>query len=311
MSREEASPNPRGTGSQIISVKPVTLAAPERGVDLEARVSAPIDGDRLPVIVFSHGNGWSMDGYGPLADHWAGQGFVVIQPTHLDSRRLSLPHDDPRFPSIWRFRVEDLRRCLDDLDALAAAVPGLAARIDRDRVAVAGHSWGATTASSLLGARVIGADGEPGETMADERVKAGVLLALAGHGGEDLSEFAAQHLPFMNPDFSAMVPPALIVAGDKDQSMLTSRGPDWWTDGYRQSPAPKSLLTLFGAEHSLGGIPGIEARETTDESAERVELLRLLSTAYLRSALGLGDEDWQEAKAELEREGSLGAVESR
>lgn len=293
--------------SQILSVKPVVLPAPDRGLDLEVRVSAPVDGDGLPVIVFSHGNGWSMDGYGPLADHWAAQGFVVIQPTHLDSRKLGLSHDDPRFPSIWRFRVDDMKRSIDELDVLEAAVPGLAGRVDRERIAVAGHSWGATTAGSLLGARVVGED----EDMADPRVKAGVLLAVAGNGGEDLTPFAAEHLPFMDPDFAAMVPPALIVAGDHDQSMLTTRGPDWWIDGYRLSPGPKSLLTLFGAEHSLGGIVGIEARETTDESRERVELIQRLSTAYLRDALGLGGEDLAEEQAALERDETQGRLESK
>ena len=37
---------------------------------------------------------------------------------------------------------------------------------------------------------------------------------------------------------------ALIVAGDHDQSMLSVRGPDWFTDGYRLSPGPADLLTL-------------------------------------------------------------------
>jgi len=39
----------------IISVRPVTLAAPNRGHDLQVRVSAPTTGHDLPVVVFSHG----------------------------------------------------------------------------------------------------------------------------------------------------------------------------------------------------------------------------------------------------------------
>jgi hypothetical protein len=48
--------------------------------------------------------------------------------------------------------------------------------------------------------------------------------------------------------------PALIVAGDQDQPPLSVRGPDWWTDACRLSLGEKSLLTLSGAEHSLGGV---------------------------------------------------------
>ena len=51
-------------------------------------------------------------------------------------------------------------------------------------------------------------------------------------------------------------------------------------------------LTLFGAEHSLGGIHAYEAADTTDESPERVDLLRRASAAFLRKALGFGDDDW-------------------
>ena len=72
-------------------------------------------GNALPVIIFSHGNGQSLHAYGPLADHWAAYGFVVIQPTHLDSRTLGLAPDDPRRPHLWRFREEDLAAVLDGL----------------------------------------------------------------------------------------------------------------------------------------------------------------------------------------------------
>ena len=296
----------------IVSVKPLVLPAPDRGLDLAVRVSAPVRGDGLPVVVFSHGNGWSLDGYGPLTDYWAAHGFVVVQPTHLDSRTLGLPHDDPRTPLIWRHRVTDLERVIDGLETLVGAVPGLAGRVDTGLVAVAGHSWGAQTASMLLGARVLGADGRPGEDLSDPRVAAGVLLAVPGRGGADLTPFAAEHLPFMNPDFSAMDRPALIVAGDADQSALTVRGPDWWVDPYLLSPAPKSLLTLFGAEHSFGGIVGHEVRETTDEDPARVALIQTLSTAYLRHALGGDGAGWVAAQDALGRRADPeGRIESK
>ncbi|WP_067473606.1 alpha/beta hydrolase family protein [Actinomadura hibisca] len=300
------------TTSPVVSVKPVVLPAPGRGEDLQVRVSAPTTGHDLPIVVFSHGFGWSMDGYAPLADYWAAHGFVVLQPTHLDSRTLGLPADDPRTPLIWRIRVEDLKRVIDGLDLLEAAVPGLAGRLDRSRIAVAGHSWGAQTASMLLGARVLDAEGVPGEDMSDPRVTAGVLLALTGRGGDDLSPFAAEHFPFMNPSFDGMTAPALVVAGDKDDSPLSVRGPDWFTDPYFLSPGDKSLLTLFGAEHALGGIPGHNVAETTDESPERVALLQQLTWAYLRSALHPEDPAWHEARATLEKDPHpLGQIQSK
>ncbi|TDD83434.1 chlorophyllase [Actinomadura darangshiensis] len=298
--------------ASVISLHPLVLPVPGRGEDLKVRVSAPATGGHLPVIVFSHGFGESLDGYAPLADYWAAQGFAVVQPTHLDSRTLNVTPTDPRYPEIWRFRVQDLTRVLDDLDAIEAAVPGLAGRLDRSRVAAAGHSWGAQTTSMLLGARVLDAGGVPGEDMSDARVKAGVLLAPAGTGGADLTPFAAENFSFMHPDFAKMAAPALVVAGDKDQSALTVRGPEWSTDPYFLSPAPKSLLTLFGAEHSLGGISGHNVTETTDESPERVALIQRLTTAFLRTALDPADTAWTKESAELTYDiEPLGRVESK
>jgi predicted dienelactone hydrolase len=294
----------------IISVRPVTLAAPGRGQGLQVRVSAPTTGRDLPVVVFSHGMTLTMDDYAPLVGFWAARGFVVIQPAHLDS--LGLAPDDPRTPLIWRIRTDDLTRILDQLDAIEAAVPGLAGRIDHGRIAVAGHSWGAQTASTLAGARVIGTDGTPGESMADQRIRAAVLLCLPGTGGPDLTPVAAEYFPFMSPDFAEMKTPSLIVAGDRDDSPLTVRGPDWFTDGYRLSPGATDLLTLPGAEHGLGGIHGYHDTRTTDESPERVALIQQATLAYLRTALGLDDDAWPAARGTLAATSSpLGRTDSK
>lgn len=294
----------------IISVTPVTLAAPDRGQDLQIRVSAPTTGHGLPVVVLSHGMTLSMHDYAPLADFWASHGFVVIQPTHLDS--LGLPPEDPRTARIWRIRTEDLTGVLDRLDTVEAGVPGLAGRVDHDRVAVAGHSWGAQTASTLVGARVLGTDSTPGESMTDSRVRAAVLLCLPGTGGADLSPLAAQYFPFMSPDFSELKTPSLIVAGDHDQSPLTVRGPDWFTDGFRLGPGATDLLTLFGAEHGLGGIQGSNDTRTTDESPERVAVVQHATLAYLRTALGLDADAWAAARRSLTTtDNPLGKVDSK
>ncbi|TMR12736.1 chlorophyllase [Nonomuraea turkmeniaca] len=290
----------------VISVRPVVLPAPGRGEDLQVRVSAPASGGELPIIVFSHGFGGSLDGYAPLVDFWAARGFVVVQPTHLDSRTLNVTPDDPRYPEIWRLRVEDLTRIVDQLDLIEASLPGLAGRTDRSRIAAAGHSWGAQTASMLLGARVLDAGGVPGEDRSDPRIRAGVLLAVPGTGGPDLTPFAAEHFSFMNPGFAEMTTPALVVAGEKDQSALTVRGPEWFTDAYFLSPGAKSLLTLFRAEHSLGGISGYTVTETTDESPERVAVIQRLTWAFLRGALYPADTSWSAASAD-----PLGRIESK
>jgi pimeloyl-ACP methyl ester carboxylesterase len=301
-----------GHGSPVVSVSPVTLAAADRPVPLEVRISAPTSGARLPVILFSHGNGWNLDGYAPLTAFWASRGFVVVQPTHLDSRRNGFGFDHAVFPSIWTERIADLTRIIDQLDTIEAAVPGLAGRIDRGRVAVAGHSWGAQTAQSLLGARIVDEAGRVGEDRSDDRVTAGILLAATGLGGRELHPFAQANFPFMHPSFDELTTPTLVVAGDHDQSKMSSRGPDWFTDAYSYSPGATDLLTLAGGEHSLGGIVGYEVAETTDESPERVAVIQRMTTAYLRTALGVDDESWPTARRAFDAAaGHLGRIDSK
>jgi hypothetical protein len=266
----------------VFSISPVVLPDPGRATDLQVRISAPVTGSSLPIILLSHGLGFSnhlssLNGYAPLANHWAAQGFAVIQPTHLDSRTLSHnPAVNPGrsyHPRHWRTRAEDMHRILDQLDVIEAAVPQLAGRLNPDKVAVAGHS------------------------MADPRITAGVLLAATGRGGDAVTPYVAENYPFLTTtDFSAMAAPALVVAGDKDDSaFLTVAGPDWHADPYHLAPGPKSLLTLYGAEHGLGGVSGYDVAETTDENPDRVATIARLTSSYLRSQLYPDDPAWQTA----------------
>ncbi|MBL1097854.1 alpha/beta hydrolase family protein [Streptomyces coffeae] len=305
----------------VLSVSPVALPAPGRAVDIQVRVSAPVTGDKLPIILLSHGQGpsnnlSSLNGYAPLANFWAAHGFVVIQPTHLSSKTLSqvLDPDTPGAPLYWRSRTEDMRRILDRLDVIEAAVPQLLGRLDPDKVAVAGHSMGGHTASLLLGARLTDPDEGTEVDLAEPRIKAGVLLAAPGRGGDALTGFVAENYPFfLTTDFSEMTTPTLVVAGDRDASAhMTVRGPDWHTDPYVLSPGPKSLLTLFGAEHGLGGVSGYDVAETTDEHPDRVSAVQQLSWAYLRTILYPGDSAWQAARNALTTGANpLGRIDSK
>ncbi|WP_189956948.1 alpha/beta hydrolase family protein [Streptomyces alanosinicus] len=296
-----------GSPAPVLSYSPVVLSVPGRPVDLQARVSAPATGSDLPVILLSHGQGpsnnlSSLNGYAPLANYWAAHGFVVIQPTHLSSRTLSHLHTgSPAASLFWRSRAEDMKHILDRLDVIEAAVPQLAGRMHHGKVGVAGHSMGSHTAGLLLGARLTDPDDGQEVNLIEPRIKAGVLLAAPGRGGDVLNGPMAENVPFAKTtDFSTMTTPALVVAGDKDDSRhFTDMGPDWHADPYTLAPAPKTLLTLFDAGHGLGGIAGYDVAETTDESPERVAALGQLTAAYLRTQLHPGDSAWQTAREAL------------
>lgn len=302
--------------AQIISVHPILLPVPGRPVPLGLRASAPVTGSGLPILLLSHGHGpsnfvSSLHGYGPLANYFAARGFVVIQPTHLDSKTLPFRGSDhPEAPLFWRSRAQDMTCILDQLDVVVQAVPTLAGRIDRDKIAVMGHSMGGHTASVLLGAQHEDPTDGHSLSVAEPRIRAGVLLAAPGRG-EALSEYAAKHYSFLSTiDFSTMTAPALVVAGDEDHHpFMKTVGASWHEDPYELAPGPKSLLTIFGGEHGLGGVAGYDVAETTDENPARVAVVQHLSWAYLRSQLFAGDESWHEARRSLARH--VGRVASK
>jgi len=289
----------------VVSVAPIVLPAPGRAVPLQVRVSAPVTGSDLPIVLLSHGHGASnhlssLNGYGPLASYWAARGFVVIQPTHLSSATLRgvVDPNGPEGALFWRSRAEDMTRILDALEVVEEAVPGLRGRVDPDRVAVAGHSLGAMTAGMLLGERVTDAEGSVVD-LRDPRIAAGVIIAGPGNPTY-LTGAARDRYPILRTlDFSAMTAPALVVVGDRDVNPMFSDQAAYRAGAYTLSPGPKDLLTVFGGEHILGGISGYDAAETTDESPARVEAVAALTWAYLRTALHPADPAWTAACAGL------------
>ncbi|KAJ6161170.1 hypothetical protein N7470_004566 [Penicillium chermesinum] len=301
----DAAKIPVNSPTAVVSVSPIIIPAPERIIDLHVRVSAPVTGNNLPIVLLSHGQGMSnnlssLNGYAPVANFWAARGFVVIQPNHLSSKSLSLgPDVSPDAPLHYRSRVMDMKKILDNLDVIEAALPQLKGRLDHSRIAVAGHSMGGHTASMLLGARLTDPISGSELNLTEPRIKAGVLLAAPGDGrnGEGLSDYAKTHMRFfLTHSHAEMATPALVVIGEEDG----------------KQKGPKSLLRVVGGGHGLGDVSGYDTAEATDdESPERLSMVLRLTWAYLWSQLYPEDHAWSAAVDALKQLPHLGKVESK
>ena len=125
------------------------------------------------------------------------------------------------------------------------------------------------------------------------------------------SENAAR-FPFFDLDFAHLVTPSLVVCGADDNPRFTSRGPEWHADAYHDGPGARALLTLHGVGHGLGGIAGLDAKETEVEAPDRLEATKRMPLAWLRTILGYDAAAWTSACAAIAGPASaLGQIEEK
>lgn len=275
-----AAATPDGLATASIELQRAGAAA------LPIRATWPEGSQQLPVIVFSHGLGGSREGYAPLAQRWARQGYLVIQPTHPDSlalrpaaERLRLLRDpaaflkDPSSTAAWDERPAEIGTILDHL-AEPSAIGWLIdagldpARIDLQRVGIAGHSFGAHTAMLCGGLSLVGI----GTRLQEPRVDALVLLSPQGTGAGITAE-----------SFRTISVPTLVVTGSEDRSPRTGQGPQWRLEAWQGlTVSDRWLLWLQGASHSLGGIGG----RRLGRDSELLEAVLEASTTFWDATLG-------------------------
>jgi predicted dienelactone hydrolase len=267
--------------TQAVTVKAVSFRLHDdaRNKDLPLRVVYPTKSGKVPLIVFSHGAGGSGDGYTGLTDYWAQRGYIVIQPTHADSfeqqkeagRRATLfsaLYDSSVSPDAWVNRVKDIVFVLDSLDAIEKQVPEIKGRIDREKIGVGGHSFGAFTAQAIGGA-LVQFPGEPQpRSIRDPRVKAVLLMSPQGTGKVGMVETSWK-------DFEI---PMMVMTGSRDYGdwKLIGRdkeaaSPEWRTEPFKLAKAgDKYLVFIKDASHmSFTGLPATQ----TGALAQRSEKL--------------------------------------
>ncbi len=273
---------------------------------LRLRILAARGAGPYPLLLFSHGFASDEAQYDALLRHWASHGFVIIAPAHRDSggtMRAILASLRLGKMGLIRSRVEDMQAVLDQLPALADIDPALPARIDAQRIAIAGHSFGAFTAQQFAGAQAIDPDSGERSGAADPRVKAVVAISPPGEmfGLINARSWRDMRLPVL----------ATTGTWDVDGRFVT----DWRQHRLSFDSAPpgdKSLLVIEGADHYFGNLICRLQREATPQH-EALQLTNAVAVDFLsRHLLGTGGKRTGEPAPTLEAlTGGFARIERR
>jgi predicted dienelactone hydrolase len=283
----------------VETVASVKLQDSKRDKHLDTLVRLPKGEGKCPLIVFSHGFGASKEAFAPVSEHWASHGFVVIHPQHADAGRFSrspggegADDEDRRArlremlmkertssggfnsPDAAANRVADVVAILDHLDDLEKAVPALAGRIDRERIGMAGHSFGAATSLLIAGAPTSASGVE--KSLADPRIRCVLPISPSGAGEYGFTDASFGHLKM----------PMLCITGTRD--FRPGRPIEWRREAYDKSPpGGKYLLILDGANHMSfgGGPPGMAARFNNGPAADYTKAVKTASATFFQAML--------------------------
>ncbi|MFG0319041.1 MAG: alpha/beta hydrolase family protein [Planctomycetota bacterium JB042] len=207
-----------------------------------AEEESPVE--RLPLFFFSHGYGGSGGSYTYLTERLAAAGWIVVAPDHDDPVSVvRLREEDETDRTLELLRsVRDLireefdfdrhRGRLDETEAVLDAILAderYGPRIDPDRIAAGGHSFGGYTTLGLAGAI---------EGRRDDRIGAVALLSPG------LWMFDAD-------DFARVEVPTLYLLGENE--LADERRPGTKLDlsrtAYAAFPEPKLLYALEDGRH--------------------------------------------------------------
>ncbi len=140
---------------------------------MDLALNAPIQGERLPLLVISHGAGSTPLVYRTLATYLAKNGFVVALPEHPGNNRS----DNSLNGTVTNleYRPRHLKLTIDAV----LGDPRFVQHVEPYHVAVIGHSLGAYSALALAGAQPWSGLEQKISVEADSRVQALVLMAPA------------------------------------------------------------------------------------------------------------------------------------
>ena len=255
-----------------------TLPADPGQRSLRARIAYPDGAGPFPLVVYSHGFNCYRESYAGLTDHWASHGYVVVLPEHPDCPTAEARMTPEDIRNLLYIRISDVGRVLEALFAPDQDIPGLTGRIDYERKAVAGHSFGGMVAQITWG-----------QPLKDLHSTGKVSYALGFDAAVVMS--GVGEMPQMaDGSFDEIAGPVMVTGGTLDLGNIG--GPtvypwEWRMAAYYLSPpGHKYSVILEEGDHYLGGLICRDDRGGPENKggahdAEGLEIFAGATTAFL------------------------------
>ncbi len=247
---------------------------------IPVKIYAPADvATNLPVVIVSHGLGGSRDSLSYLGRHWASHGYLAVHLQHAGSDTeiwRALSQRDARqaiqkaavSPQAAADRPLDVRFAVDRILSAPLDVEAVSYSIDPNRIAVAGHSFGAFTALASAGVTFLLPARAP-LNLGDERIVASIALSPPAFRNSQQGSFTSVRIPTLH------------MTGTKDVGVVTELAAQERRNAYDLiTEAQKYLMILDGGDHAVFGGP---RREPRPLDARHLDLIKAITTAFLDS----------------------------
>lgn len=298
----------QGKASSTVSTKYDQWHDQKRNRDIPVKYYIPASStEPFPVVIFSHGLGGSREAAVYLGDYLCRHGYLGVFIQHPGSDESFWKSDFDiekgnvdRTKLLSRFkqqvanpmhavnRANDVHFVVDMLEKVNQSDPSLKGKLDLNKLAIAGHSYGSWTALTASGQRMVTRFGKE-ISSTEPRIKAAIYLSPTS--------------PRKNVDpavvFGNIQIPGLHLTGTIDDSPVNnSKAEDRRTAFDNISKSDQYLVTLDGADHMVFGA-GRARKRIKPEDSKHQEIVKQTSLHFLDAYLK-GDTEaksWMKSQA--------------